>query len=82
MTIGEACTRNVCPNDCSGNDICLSAKRLATDTGDTNMLGFLSPDALIALFKNVPLTMIQCMDVVVVNVTTLLEMMQIISVLT
>jgi len=31
---GEACTRSVCPNDCSGNGICLSAKRLATDASE------------------------------------------------
>jgi len=28
---GEACTRSVCPNDCSGNGICLAAYRLAAD---------------------------------------------------
>ena len=33
---GEACTRSVCPNDCSGNGICLSAKRLADDSGNSN----------------------------------------------
>lgn len=32
---GEACTRSVCPSDCSGNGICLSASRLATDAGHT-----------------------------------------------
>ena len=32
---GEACTRSVCPNDCSGNGICLSASRLASDAGHT-----------------------------------------------
>jgi hypothetical protein len=32
---GEACTRSVCPNDCSGNGICLSAERLAADASHT-----------------------------------------------
>ena len=32
---GEACTRSVCPNSCSGNGICLSAARLSADASQT-----------------------------------------------
>jgi hypothetical protein len=32
---GEACTRTVCPNSCSGHGICLAATRLASDASET-----------------------------------------------
>jgi len=32
---GDACERTVCPNDCSGRGICVTAKQLASEAGKT-----------------------------------------------
>jgi hypothetical protein len=38
--IGSVCQRTVCPNDCSGNGVCMTVKEVANGRGGTNGLNY------------------------------------------